>query len=190
MGELNSLIILCLVLELFFECKISEKYNQYFTFLLGMIMTTMLTGIVAGGVAKSPVDLQKKMEEELSNWQKYCEEYQWEEVVKKEELENVNEQYNKAAIKEKKEALTKELQDILSLYQCEIADIEVEGENECTLIIKKADSQEIKIEEIGSDAGFDSQKEEEIRSAILKRLKMEDDTDGFQILFQESGKYQ
>jgi len=76
MEEINSIFVICVLLELFVECGVSPKYKQYFLFLTGLIITTVLTGTLLNGIGQEEKEAEVEMERALLEWEQFCEEYE------------------------------------------------------------------------------------------------------------------
>lgn len=183
-------VLVCLLLELLSELNLSEKFNQHFTFLSGLIISAVIIGGILSQLEKNPSFLQDNLESELQKWQKYSQTYEVNEDLQ-EKLAKVEETYERKQEEEGISVLQEKFQDILSEGGYEVAGISYEeGEELIKLQLHKKEGmskREIKIEKVGGDQNEqekENQLQEQIREEITDRMRQEGAGCGLEITFE------
>lgn len=183
-------VLVCLLLELLSELKLSEKFNQHFTFLSGLIISAVIIGGILSQFGRNPSFLQDNLENELQKWQKYSQTYEVNENLQ-EKLAKVEETYERKQQEESISVMQEKFQDILSEGGYEVAGISYDEEEK--LIKLQLHKQEairqrnIKIDKVDCDQKETEEEhllQEQIREEITKRMREEGTGCGIEIIFE------
>lgn len=171
MKELGSVLVLCILLELLSECKLSEKYSQYFSFLTGLIITVSIAGLFLGNMGISVEEVEKKLELEMENWQTYGASFDYEQICE-------------AGRNLEKEYLTEELNVVLEAYDCQIRTLSCE--EKISITVQKNSTGKIQVKIGENKVGWTEEEQMEIVQKLEETVGTEEMEREVEILFWEA----
>jgi ribosomal protein S8 len=181
-------VVLCLLLEILSELKVSDKFNQHFTFLTGLIVSAVVVGGIFAKINAGNLDWQENLSVELQKWQKFSQSYELNEDLQQ-KLEKVEESYEKRLTQEQTAKMQEKFQDILTEYGYEISDFFYNQEEKKIVLTLTASEQygggKIKVDKIGeaTQAEEEKVKREKLRKQLMQQINEEGDEYGVEIIF-------
>lgn len=189
---MQKIVLFCILIEIISELKTTQKFNQHFIFLTGLVISVMILGEILKGIGYNSSFLQENMKNELQKWEDINQNYEINSDLQ-EKLAKIEQSVEKQQIQQQIDELQEKYQNELCEYGCEIYDVSYNEESDCLVfgVRKKKDGQdnnEIRIAEIGIDSIDEknqSELEQTVENIIQAKMKEEGVKCRVEIFFTE-----